>query len=150
MPRMLFIDDGDIASKQGVTRIIHPALKYGDNPVVAPDRPWEEALIMGGTVLLEPDRGYRMWYQSTRRGTYLNLYAESEDGLHWTKPDLGRYKDFKGSRQNNIFMSRAALRSSYLGPAQVKPDHNLNVLPTPHLGSERAYTLLSYDYGRTG
>ena len=35
------------------------------------------------------------------------LYAESSDGIHWRKPELGLI-EFAGSRRNNIVMSRAA------------------------------------------
>lgn len=150
MRRILFIDDGDIAFMQGLQRVIHPAQKAAENPVVVPDRPWEESLIMGGTVRLESDRGYRMWYQGYGRGTYLNLYAESEDGLRWVKPILGQYEDFEGSVQNNIFLSRLALRSEDRRPPKTNQDHNPNVLYTPHLGPERTYTVLSYDYARSG
>ena len=150
MRRILFVDDEDVASTQGLRRVIHPARKAAVNPVVGPDRPWEESLILGGTVRLEPDRGYRMWHQSYGRGTYLNLYAESEDGIQWIKPDLGLYEDYEGSVQNNIFLSRLALRSEDRGPVRTNQDHNPNVLHTPHLGPDRAYTLLSYDYARSG
>jgi hypothetical protein len=150
MHRILFADDGDIATMHGLRRVIHPAQKMPDNPVVVPDHPWEERLIMGGTVRLELDRGYRMWYQSYGRGTYLNLYAESEDGIHWSKPVLSQYEDFEGGIQNNIFLSRLALRSETRGPVGVNQDHNPNVLYTPHIGEEHRYTLISYDYARSG
>ena len=150
MPRMLFVDDTDITTQQGLERVIHPARKHPANPILQTDQPWEEQVIMGGTVRLEPERGYRMWYQSYGRGTYLNLYAESADGVHWQKPVIGRYEDYEGSRQNNLFLSRMALRSNHLRPPRVNQDHNPNVLYTPHLGPERRYTLLSYDYARSG
>lgn len=150
MHRALFIDDHNIGSMQGLIRTIHPAKKHKDNPLLVPNKPWEESVLIGGTVLLEPERGYRMWYQAYINHTYLNLYAESEDGIHWTKPNLGQYEVVDGSRENNIFLSRMALRSDYLGLPKTTADHNPNVLYTPHLGPERTYTLLSYDYARTG
>lgn len=150
MRRILFIDDEDIASMQGLQRVIHPARRAEENPVMVPEHPWEERIIMGGTVRQESDRGYRMWYQSYGRHTYLNLYAESADGLHWTKPVLGQYEDFEGNVRNNIFLSRLALRSEDRRPPETNQDHNPNVLYTPHLGPERTYTLISYDYGRSG
>ena len=150
MPRILFADDDDIGTMQGLQRIIHPAQRRLENPVVAPDRPWENSIIMGGTVRLEADGTYRMWYQSYGNGTYLNLFAESSDGVHWAKPDLGQYEDYEGRLQNNIFLSRMALRSQDRRPPRVNQDHNPNVLYTPHLGPERTYTLVSYDYARSG
>ena len=148
---MLFIDDEDIVSMRGVERIIHPADKYGGNPVVVADRPWEDLFMLGGTVRKEGG-AYRMWYQSYGRRTFfnLNLYAESVDGIHWTKPALEQYEDYSGSLENNIFLSRLALRSGNLAPAPANQDHNPNVLYTPHMGSGKTYTLLSYDYGGSG
>ena len=39
-PRTLFVDDGDIAAMLGVERVIHPAKKYHDNPIVVGEKPW--------------------------------------------------------------------------------------------------------------
>ncbi len=97
LPRVLFIDDGDLIEKHGLDRVIHPAHKHENNPVVVADRPWENHLIMGGTVRREAGR-YRMWYQSYGRGTMINLYAESPDGIasaiavpcsSWVRPANG-------------------------------------------------------------
>jgi hypothetical protein len=58
-----------------------------------------------GTVLLDDGR-HRMWYYSVSLGGPGELnqgpvcYAESADGIHWTKPNLGQV-EFKGSRNNN-------------------------------------------------
>ena len=41
----------------------------------------------------------RRW-DTLDRGGY--CYAESRDGVHWEKPDLGLF-EFRGSKQNNIF-----------------------------------------------
>ena len=147
--RKLFLDDGDIARKRNVRCIIHPGKKRPDGPVLVREAPWEEAVICGGTVHRE-NEGYRMWYQSYGRGTYLNLYAVSRDGIVWERPGLDQYEDFDGHRENNIFLSRLALRSNHRAPVSVNQDHNPNVLYTPHQGQERAYTLFSYDYGRSG
>ena len=148
--RTLFVDDGDVASLQGVERVIHPAEKYECNPVVSPDQLWEgDEVLLGGTVRREGGR-FRMWYQCNVETSFMNLYAESQDGINWTKPVLGRYEDFKGSVENNIYLNRRALRSGDLSSTRVKQDHNQNVLYTPHMGPGRTYTMLSYDFGRSG
>ena len=146
--KTLFVDDKDLARTQGVTRTIHPGQKHPDNPVLAAAMPWEEKLICGGTVRRE-STGYRMWYQSYGRRVYLNLYATSADGIGWERPILGQYPDFEGNLENNIFLSRLAFRSAERGPFHRTEDHNPNVLYTPHQGEERAYTLFSYEYGRS-
>ena len=93
--RALFVDDHDIGSARGLTRVIHPGSKHGD-PVMVADRPWEHNLLLGGAVRKEAGR-YRMWYESYSRETqYINLHAESSDGLNRTKPSLGLFEDFDG------------------------------------------------------
>ena len=148
-PRVLFVDDGDIASMRGIERVIHPGHKHEGNPVLVADKPWESGVGLNGTVLKEAGR-YRMWYQGGGRPTYLNLYAESDDGLTWTKPLLRQFEDFTGSLDNNIYLNRLAMRSDNRAPIRVNPDHNQNVLYTAHMGKGRRYTMLSYDYGRSG
>ena len=80
------------------------------------DKPWE-AEMSGGNVIYENGL-FRCWYSATMpqqpvgivypeegRGMETNgtstCYAESKDGINWTKPSLGLYM-FKGSRSNNI------------------------------------------------
>jgi hypothetical protein len=151
---MLFVDDGDVAWIHNLTRVIHCARKQEGKPVVVPEHRWEEdpngGPFLGGTVRLEPNRGYRMWYQSFVRSSMLSLYAESADGIHWTRPILGRHADWSGDWQNNILFSQSALRPDSLSPYRTYHEHNHSVLFTPHLGPERTYTLLSYDYGTSG
>jgi hypothetical protein len=84
----LFLDDYLVASSRGVTREIHPVEKYAGNPVLRPTEPWEGSeTIVYGSVIREGEK-YRMWYLS--RGNV--GYAESADGIAWTKPRLGIVK----------------------------------------------------------
>lgn len=147
--RILFIDDGDIVNINALNRIIHRGDKCPENPLLTREMTWEENLICGGTVRKERDN-YRMWYQGYGRGTYINLYAESADGIHWKRPALSQYPDFDGNLENNIFLSRLNLRSDNRAPVAVNQDHNPNVLYTPHLGESKKYILVSYDYARSG
>jgi hypothetical protein len=60
----------------------------------------------GYTIVIKDDRTYRMYYssrstQDTELDTYVTRYAESTDGIHWTKPELGLF-DVKGTRANNV------------------------------------------------
>jgi hypothetical protein len=46
-----------------------------------------------------------MWYHSHGLGGgYANSYAESQDGLAWTTPELGII-DFQGSKQDNLYLT---------------------------------------------
>jgi len=62
-----------------------------------------------------------MWYHSLcweAEDKSRILYATSDDGIHWEKPNLGLV-DYKGSKDNNIFIRRSGR------------DHILSVIHTP-------------------
>lgn len=73
-------------------------------PVIPNDREWE-FMICGYVSLHALDGKFGLWYEVVPPGgdgeANLLCYAESADGLNWTKPDLGLV-DFRGSRKNNI------------------------------------------------
>ncbi len=80
--RQLFLDDFLIASQDGLTRSVHPARKYPDNPVLKPTEPWEgKVVLLYGSVIREKDT-YRVWYHAGGNVAY----AQSKDGINWTKP----------------------------------------------------------------
>ncbi len=84
----------------------HPA-----NPVLrrgAPGTPDASGVQFYGSVLRDGGR-FRMWYIACDDDTanrvassrWRPAYAESVDGVTWTKPDLGLVR-FRGSRRNNL------------------------------------------------
>jgi hypothetical protein len=82
----LMVDDGHIQYRD-IQRLYHPFQKYSNNPLIRADRPWEGDIVqLYGTVF----PGFRMWYSSYNDAHNLAqvLYAQSADGLTWTKPDL--------------------------------------------------------------
>lgn len=105
--RRLLLDATVVESQQGTERLFHAAQKYPKNPLLTADRPWESNAQGGGPALLgtvlADDGVLRMWYQCFTGG-YFNGYAESKDGLQWTKPNLGLLP-FDGSKDNNLFLS---------------------------------------------
>lgn len=71
------------------------------------DRPWEEN-GPGYATVIQDGETYRMYYRANPGGqgrdedpTQVTCYAESSDGIHWHKPELGII-EFNGSKQNNI------------------------------------------------
>lgn len=107
--RRLFLDAMVVERQTGLHRVFHAAEKHSANPVLKADRPWEGngygTAVHGGTVLADGGK-LRMWYiggRSARRVGYRVCYAESHDGVTWTKPALG-VVDFQGSKQNNIVL----------------------------------------------
>jgi hypothetical protein len=104
--KQLFIDDVIIESSVNLTRRLHPVNKHPDNPLIVADKPWEGVCVLiNGSIMFDPDYGkYRAWYLAW--GKHVGkpnhvAYAESEDGLRWTKPNVGLH-EFEGSLNNNI------------------------------------------------
>ena len=82
--KQLFLDDELIASMHNVQRRIHQAKKSEANPVLWPSEPWEgNVAVIYGSVLRDGDK-FRMWYHGGQGVSY----AESDDGIHWTKPTM--------------------------------------------------------------
>jgi len=75
---------------------------------VAHDRPWEGNVCAYHTVFQDGPI-YRMYYRGChwdeKKGMTHEVicYAESPDGIRWTKPELGLV-EFAGSKQNNIIL----------------------------------------------
>ncbi len=98
--KQLLVDDYLIAEKSNVTRELGKVTQANNGqPLLMPDKPWEDpSHYMVGSVFRENGK-FRMWYRGGPGGNF--CYAESTDGLRWTKPNLGQY-EFQGSKDNNI------------------------------------------------
>ena len=118
--RQLFVDDYLIAARSGLRRVLHQPEKHPNNPIMIGETAWEGGPRWGPVlayVLRDENMGrFRLWYRS--RVTYEangrtysdpNLYAESADGLHWERPNLGLY-EWEGSTENNIILQAGDLR----------------------------------------
>jgi len=94
--RQLLVDDF-LIEETTLERTFHTATYYPDNPVLAPDRPWETAtqpnpcaMVFSDGVWYDPkDKLFKMWYM----GGYVagTCYATSTDGIRWTKPELDAF-----------------------------------------------------------
>ena len=102
----LFVDDhlidkmkGDVAQK-----LMKPEPK---EVVLVTDSPWE-GNTSGYYTLFKDGDLYRMIYRGWQHDEKMKAehkevtcYAESKDGINWTKPNLGLF-EWKGSKENNI------------------------------------------------
>ncbi|MBX7254760.1 MAG: hypothetical protein K1Y02_00265 [Candidatus Hydrogenedentes bacterium] len=75
--------------------------------VLKADKPWESHCVSGATVIREGSL-WRMWYgaydgQYKRDDDSSLCYAESNDGVHWSKPDLG-IVEYHGNKNNNLLL----------------------------------------------
>ncbi|OYW18041.1 MAG: hypothetical protein B7Z55_11405 [Planctomycetales bacterium 12-60-4] len=109
--RELFVDDFLIDKMSGEARQ-HLHRPEPREVVLTTDAPWEGNTSAYYTVFQDGDI-YRMYYRGshydteTKQATHreVTCYAESADGIHWTKPRLGLF-EFDGSTENNIVLDR--------------------------------------------
>lgn len=99
--RQLFVDDF-LIKETSMSQGFHYAEYYTSNPVLFPDRQWEDVQTQGskfaapfsdGVWYDEIQNKFKMWYMAgggiySVRGAGVMCYAESSDGISWTKPDL--------------------------------------------------------------
>ncbi len=109
--KQLFIDDAFFDDAENVDIRLHPATKTGEK-VLQREYPWESATLNWFNVIqdqgvVDTQAKYRMWYECydidgwpTGDDTSF-CYAESRDGVNWTKPNLGLF-EYQGSTDNNI------------------------------------------------
>lgn len=100
----LFVDDFLIERMSGVSLRLHPP-RIAEK-VVTFDQPWEGPSSAYVTVFQDGDL-YKMYYRGSSGPVpegnpwEVTCYAESRDGIHWTKPVLHLH-EFRGSKSNNI------------------------------------------------
>jgi len=130
--KQLFCDDAMIAGKTGITRTQHSPRKHDNNPLIVPEHPWESqsVLLYGGVIHDAHTDRFRMWYlawgKHVGQDSFI-CYAESTDGLTWTKPKLGVVA-FKGSKQNNIVMPGWSQTSVLRDPHDPDPQRRFKAL----------------------
>ncbi len=103
--RELFVDEFIIESLDGLKLRLHEPLREG--PAFAFDKPWEGRFSAYPTIIKDGDL-YRMYYRGlpdVEEGTVaVTCYAESKDGIVWTKPNLGIY-EINGTKDNNVVLA---------------------------------------------
>jgi hypothetical protein len=105
--RELFVDRFLIDRLAGAELRLQQPVDKG--PVLRLDQPWEGA-FSGYFTVLKDVSAYRLYYRcvpssgADGRPAEATCYAESPDGIQWTKPRLGLY-EVRGSKQNNIILA---------------------------------------------
>ncbi|MFW6353372.1 MAG: hypothetical protein ACOC3I_03195 [Verrucomicrobiota bacterium] len=115
--RELFVDRALVASMDGVELRMHHPEHQG--VAIAFDEPWEGAFSAYATILKDGHR-YRMYYRGLpgpevvdRRA--VTCYAESLDGIHWVKPELGLH-EVNGSGRTNVILGEVDVHSRNFSP----------------------------------
>ena len=107
--RELFVDRFLIDKLKGAELRMHEPIREG--VALKFDKPWEGE-FSGYVTVIKDDGLYRMYYRGLPvagpdggAGAVV-AYAESKDGMSWTKPDLGLFTVI-GTRHNNVVLTNA-------------------------------------------
>ena len=141
----LFVDDFLIDRTDGAERRLHHPVPQ--DVAITFDAP-NEGNTSAYVTIFEDDGRYRMYFRgsdfdwSTRKVRHeFTCYAESEDGITWTRPELGLV-EFEGSKANNILRKGA-------GSHNFTPFKDANPAATPQekykaLAGDRKTGLIAY------
>ena len=110
--KQLFVDSRFVDTSAGVALVMNPPYQ-ADEPVLIPEPPWEgragSSFGIYSSILKEDDGRIRVWYH-VRAGDYRSgkdeahvAYAESHDGIHFTRPVLNLVES-NGSTENNVVL----------------------------------------------
>lgn len=105
--RELFVDHFLIEKLQNAELKLHEP--HRDGIAIKFDKPWEGGFSCYFTVIKDGEL-YRAWYRGLPlagkdgSGFDSTCYAESKDGINWTKPNLGLF-EIQGTRNNNIVLT---------------------------------------------
>ncbi|MFH1299859.1 MAG: hypothetical protein ABIK07_02265 [Planctomycetota bacterium] len=126
----LMVDDTLIDSRSEDARFLlhHPTPR---EIVFNYDKPWEGTGCGYQSIFQDGDL-YRMYYKAWNldvqekklgpNNSNFTCYAESKDGIHWKRPDLGLFAFPKGgSKDNNIIIGLD--RRDWMGDAKPDPVH---------------------------
>ncbi len=107
--RELFVDRALVEDIQGDAKLqVHQP--EAQEVVLTTDEPWEGNTCAYYTIFQDGEL-YRMYYrgshfdEKTQKAGHreVTCYAESKDGVNWTKPNLGLV-EWEGSKENNIIL----------------------------------------------
>lgn len=134
MKTHLILDEMSVSHSAGVTFHLNQAAKHPANPVLMPGVPgeWDSLQICWpGTVLYDAEAGlFRCWYSGLNAiaaerppGHWEPGYAESRDGIHWTKPPLGQveYRD-RDTNRITVDWSEYINSAIWFNPDQSNPE----------------------------
>ena len=144
----LFVDDYLVASRSNLARQLHHPRRHPANPVLRlREQPWEHHWGHSVFVLRHPETGaFRMWYSPqhyfpaengiTYRGA--TCYAESSDGIRWTKPSLGIF-NYGNDKNNNICLPQGTIEGLFYEPQDPNENRRYKALVWHDPHGQKAY-----------
>ncbi len=99
----LFVDEFLVAEKQNVALKLHEPVRR--EIVLATDQPWE-GITCGYFSAIQDGKKVRLYYRGSSGGSdhsedQVTCVAESDDGIHFTRPKLGLI-EAGGTKDNNV------------------------------------------------
>ncbi|MCA9450035.1 MAG: hypothetical protein KC931_23135, partial [Candidatus Omnitrophica bacterium] len=145
LEKQLFFDRKFIDSSENVAIQMNKPTKLG--PVIKADQPWEDFRLTSYFTVIQDGHMAKAYYScfsvdqwhvddAWENHAYL-CYAESLDGVHWEKPNLG-IVEFEGTKENNILMKSVVDGTVFIDPNAAK-EKRYKLLHTigPHKGGLR-------------
>lgn len=116
--RELFVDRYLIEKLNNITQELHTPVNEGT--VLKFDNPWE-GNFSGYSTIIKDGTQYKLYYRGIREAgkdgnsNEVTCYAESSNGINWTKPNLGIYT-IDGTTDNNVILADAAPATHNFSP----------------------------------
>ncbi len=142
--KQLFVDQTFIESSRGIRLTMNPPHMDG-RVLLTNDPPWEsagDARICCYSSVLKDNGRVRLWYDVYSKKFRRVAYAESADGIHFTKPKLNLH-EIDGSRANNVVLPgviggcavwidlKAPAEQRYKTQAKVYPSGEFHIHSSP-------------------
>jgi len=121
--RELFVDSLLIEQLEGVRRQLHAP--QPQEVVFRFDQPWE-GKFSGYITVLHNGEKFLMYYRGMPRASHdttteVTCLAESEDGIHWSRPKLGLF-EVGGTKENNVVLARHPACHNFAPFFDTRPD----------------------------
>lgn len=148
-------------------QITTPKKDIGHNPLFIQDKPWEIRIDNGYPNVLfdKEEQIFRCYYtlftdDSDTEGTSLEertsrdylprmdrvtslAYAESKDGIHWVKPELGMV-EWRGSKANNILLLFAHGTGVMIDDHDSNPDKKYKMVTKVDIPGKGAHMAVAF------
>jgi hypothetical protein len=125
---ILFVDDHDVLYRSGTQRFLNPPKRASDDALISQTKPWEVA-IGWTSAYRDPKSGKtQLWYQAyagrragDKRLECVVCYAESDDGIHFTKPEFDLFPFKEHAKTNIVLIGNGGYGDRYCNSVLVDP-----------------------------
>jgi hypothetical protein len=108
---VLFADDEDVLYRPGTIKRVMQFKRHSQDPVIKPEKPWEGMLGWTSVYRDQKTGKHQLWYQAYQERRVEDklmknvvCYAESMDGITWTKPNLGLIPFYEEKNTNIVLI----------------------------------------------